>query len=551
MDSLIKANHLDHDEFLVECAIRKITGSFDSKLVVLQEAFTNEKQGIFREPIEVHEAASKNPIKELNLCESKLKNFSGFVKEFITKNSTDFELLEQYYSRTLHVRGRIFRVSSYFNDNKISHLLNDCNKLLKSMHKILRKSTDTADNAEPNDTDVLLDVNLPDQDPPLEKDEPNSAPQPGCSKDMQPKRNSKLSASRESDLKSEIIKLQAKITSLENRNRSFAKTRLKSRSETYSSNDSDSSEYLSDTSSLLISHKNSDPNRLIFGQINIKFYFDGTSKGLTIDDFLFRVERLAKLYSIPSSQLIDELNFVLRDEASIWYWSYLKKTNCTRWSNLKRDFLDYFDDNADERILRYIENRKQRSREPFSDFYKDVRSRVLRLKKVLNDKDLIRILFKNMRPSLSCTLVGKEFKSVRKLVHKCSSIEEHWNKHGYFPDVLCNQKRSVNEICETEVTDDPISQSKVNAIQYPKIDINKNLLCWNCLGNHRHKDCTEPIKPITCFGCGKSVPLKPYCQDCVAENPKPSAGITGNPGNSESSGPRKQTLCQTKKPPYA
>ena len=102
------SSHLRPDEFLVECATRKIKGTPKQVQDALNEAWQFEKQFPPARPSEMHVAAAKNPMREINLCTKRLSEIERQLQEAVDTPDFDFSVIK---SRLLHLSGRLFRAT--------------------------------------------------------------------------------------------------------------------------------------------------------------------------------------------------------------------------------------------------------------------------------------------------------------------------------------------------------------------------------------------------------------------------------------------------------
>lgn len=565
MNKAIAVEFLLAQEFAVECWIRTIKGTIIEQMTKLSECIQNEFLKGSPPPTIAHNNARKNPKQEVKICTGKLADLKQKLTNLMEQDADiSVDALDCIRSRLKHVQGRLERISySSCVKSRTAKLLKACNDFQTNINVLLENNAENSKNpslAQIAQIEIEEDESLSEVDPTESQAGPSSSNNRGSQnlEDLPPptllsdhSNIEQLSSKSKHDehLSKVIADLKREISNLKNLSNPSNKAPLKPYPKlrtnknpnydrnlnflsTYSRSSRDTSERNSSSES-----ETSDffSTKLTFGKLNCQFYFDGSSSCLPVDDFIYRVERLGKVHRISNSQLVDEVSFLLRDTAATWYWRYLKKTKCRSWSQLKQDFIAYFDDRGDENIIRYVEYRKQRTWESYSEYYKDIRSKILLLSKDYEEKDLMRILYKNMRHGLSCLLISRNFKTVRELVSECTRLEEHWNKHNFVPEMLCQTKRSVNELetFDLEESDHRYTSKEVDALynSKAKADNPKNLVCWNCMGDHWYRDCPEPIKPLCCFGCGQHVPLKPYCKAYVPGNDQGMTGKTGGPVN--------------------
>lgn len=101
---------LKNDEFLVESDVRLLTGNHVQRVEKLLERLEGENKYPVLAPLRAHNAALKNPKREIDICSSKLlKLKTQFVDHAKDLNTND---LNTIVSRALHVNARLNRISS-------------------------------------------------------------------------------------------------------------------------------------------------------------------------------------------------------------------------------------------------------------------------------------------------------------------------------------------------------------------------------------------------------------------------------------------------------
>lgn len=329
----------------------------------------------------------------------------------------------------------------------------------------------------------------------------------------------------------------------------------------------------------------SQPHRTSFARRNFNFnvQFDGSRNGLPVDRFLFRVERLATSFGIPRIHLVDELHFLLRGQAAEFYWSVLEQNQgIVDWDTmslaLRKRFIDR---RADIDIRRSIDCRRQKTKEPFIEFYADILDMAIPLRTQLSPNDLLMTLLRNMSLELQHKLAGEHFSNVELLVDKCVAIEDAWNRLQKFNHPGGNYRR-IEEITETfreiptsfnqfESIPTPVSnlQPSENYLSQCPEYVSQNLhreegvlnsvqcqrkpntpgfqnpdyvICWNCSDiGHRFTDCPKPPQHVFCYGCGAKNVVKPNCRHCATK----SGNAPMEPRPAGSYRPPKTILSQT------
>lgn len=258
------------------------------------------------------------------------------------------------------------------------------------------------------------------------------------------------------------------------------------------------------------------PEKVGYTIHNWRIKFSGDSKGMSVENFLYRVEALTRqTLNGNFSLLCDHISMLFESKASCWFWRYHKMTRVIVWpdlcSALRRQFKD---SRTDVDLREIIRDRKQKLNENFDDFYDAIVEVSDRLTDPLDDKVLIEILRRNFLPEIQHEILNIHIESVSKLRDICRRreffLQNIGRKHLYTTSVV--QRKQVNEIVEEE--ENPPSQEEISAIV---------LTCWNCEGTgHRWHDCLEERR-VFCYGCGQPNVFNPKCVKCKQKNFQPSA----------------------------
>lgn len=261
---------------------------------------------------------------------------------------------------------------------------------------------------------------------------------------------------------------------------------------------------------------------MIIQNWNVKF--DGSSKGLNVEEFLYRVRSLtSENFSNDFSLICKNLPILLTGKALAWYWRYHKQVDSIEWKDfctaLRYQFKD-FRSNFD--IREEVRNRKMKSGESFETFYEEVSSMLDRLEIPMLEDELVEILTRNLRPDIRQELLYVPILSIahlRKLVQMRENLmgDEYFKRNTNFRQIQNNfPKRTVADLA---FSDEPISDAKpsvellVDAVRQGPILSN----CWNCgEQGHHWEDCLRE-RIVFCYGCGAKNTYKPQCLRCTAK----------------------------------
>lgn len=281
------------------------------------------------------------------------------------------------------------------------------------------------------------------------------------------------------------------------------------------------------------------------GKWNLQFR--GTTTEFPVDEFLFRVETLARSSNIAENMLPFGMHYVLHGAAQDWYWVYHRDNPHADWDTFKGAMRRHFSlIETQVEIREKISKRKQRSGEAFNDFYLAVAGLAARLNQRMPDNELVEILRANMAPQLKSALLFHPTQTVATLQEYCKRYERLWQVEA----VSANRQPKPSftpRVHEIFVPVEPIPYGVqqvdpnvyYDASQYPypyayadqveaiqKHDDQKKaanrsdlMICWNCdeMG-HTFDVCTVATRNVFCYGCGLKNNYKPTCTRCNAGN---------------------------------
>ena len=266
---------------------------------------------------------------------------------------------------------------------------------------------------------------------------------------------------------------------------------------------------------------------------NIKF--DGSSTGLQVEEFLYRIKSLTKdTFNGDFSVICRNLHILLTGKARDWYWRYHKQVDAINWNDfcnaLRCQYKSYkssFD------IREEIRNRKQKLGETFDSFFDSILSIMDHLPIPMSDAELIEILARNLRPEIRQDLLYVPIHSIshlRKLVQMrenfLSDETVQKNLHVTRSPNSAFGRKYISEINATEEVNLDLNvdtDCSIEAIHSSEIKSK----CWNCdeIGHH-WENCLEK-RSIFCYGCGTKNVYKPNCVKCAANKQQQSKNFRG------------------------
>ena len=459
--------HLELDEFDVECNVRDITSTnIGERLELLSQRLELEKLHPVLIPTRPHKSVQKSPKRELEKISVKLHFLYIDLHEATQEDNA--ELTIKLHSRLLHLESRLMRLkySKSVKDQvtetltKISQLVafvvknlaKDPNQLNESIHELDQiKVTDAENTSEPEDE------------------------------------NDSDSSSREAsiNLKDTVIDINKPSTSVELNKTPTGKEMRTIQSIPANLKPTDSVSHSTEKPLAnfhqfppLLFNDHSQHNLFKNSQKSLSKWgiiYNGTPNDLHIKRFLMRVEHLAKSEKIPTQRLVTDLHYILKGNANEWYWTFIERNPNITWDNLKVELNKCFQGpRTDDDIRSQMEGRKQKHRESFCEFYQELISMSLQLEVPITDQEIIRIIKRNMRAGLQDKLTNIDITSVDNLFRKCLAYEDTWNRTGFMPELMCQNRKYVNTVDAVDQICEPIpayfpTMSSSTSYTYPTL----------------------------------------------------------------------------------
>lgn len=260
--------------------------------------------------------------------------------------------------------------------------------------------------------------------------------------------------------------------------------------------------------------------------------FSGDPKGLSVDEFLFRVEALAAANNVTTASLVLGLHYLLEGRAESWYWLELRKRPAASWDEFSRAIRGQFGTYvSDCDLMRELYSRVQRPNEKFADFRLAMETLAARLARPMMGGELVDILRHNMSRRLQSALLLCRTDSADELTRYCTQFEDLWYRPA---DTMLNNRPTRNfDVHELE---EELGESGSVRIVQPSLEplqadlprgnssAGNYLICWNCKDiGHGFQECESATRNIFCYGCGKPEAYKPSCPKCNPGNRRTNA----------------------------
>ncbi|XP_065368079.1 uncharacterized protein LOC135960632 [Calliphora vicina] len=248
--------------------------------------------------------------------------------------------------------------------------------------------------------------------------------------------------------------------------------------------------------------------------------FDGSTTGLTVEEFLYRLTSLTNdNFNGDYTIICKNLHILLSGKARDWFWRYHKQERgvidwsefCNAIRSQYKDFKSSFD------LREEIRNRRQKPGESFDVFYDSISAIMDRLPSAFSEMELIEIIMRNLRPDIRQDLLYIPVHSIphlRKLVQIRESFleDEHVKRNLHNRTANAHQpRRHIAEVDLDSVDANPVgSETSIDALHNtPTVT-----RCWNCdRPGHVWEDCLYE-RTIFCYGCGAKNTYRPQCPKC-------------------------------------
>ncbi|XP_036345433.1 uncharacterized protein LOC118754652 [Rhagoletis pomonella] len=241
--------------------------------------------------------------------------------------------------------------------------------------------------------------------------------------------------------------------------------------------------------------------------------FDGSAKGLTIESFIFRIEKMREQYDISYYQLFTDFHCLVTGSALKWYWQVLEDHADEPdfgYVELKTELLNHFKSaESDYEIIREIMERKQAPQESFEEFYSEVHDLTFRLRKKIPEQELVGIIRGNLKPYLANVTFASRMESLAELKSECRRAEKVMRENR-------SRSKAVNELNITGVEkSENLDQNYVEAFGRPHHDKPqqpvqaRDKLSSSVSPNVQKPSirsfCPSPFHLMLCFSCGMPV----------------------------------------------
>lgn len=151
--------------------------------------------------------------------------------------------------------------------------------------------------------------------------------------------------------------------------------------------------------------------------------FNGNGQGLSLNEFLTRVNIYARGENVTEDQLLANIHLLLKGKAEHWFWGNINEFRT--WTEfvaaIKREFLPQ---NYDFFLREEIQNRIQNPNESFSAFITDMKILFQRADPPLDENFKLYIVRRNMLPDYGAFLATMNIITLNDLITVCRKLDE-------------------------------------------------------------------------------------------------------------------------------
>ena len=254
--------------------------------------------------------------------------------------------------------------------------------------------------------------------------------------------------------------------------------------------------------------------------------FSGRSDSLIGDEFLYRIEALARAKGVGYQELANNVHMVLKDEAAEWFWTQFCRDYPTfSWEIFKHEFqLQYQMLRTDDEIKREMLNLRQQPQEAFDSYLQRMTVLKNQLRVQPTEDDFIRLVKDNLHPRLATMVYTQPVTSILDLKQLCRSVERWFNIRQSFSKPPPRALSNIHEVSSAPVEEDFASDIEEDNAEVCAL---ASTICWNCRqSGHIFKDCPSETRSLFCYKCGQADTITPKCPKCSG-NRRPSGARHG------------------------
>ena len=266
---------------------------------------------------------------------------------------------------------------------------------------------------------------------------------------------------------------------------------------------------------------------------NLKF--DGSSKSISVDDFVFRVQTLQEMYEVPWPEVLSKFNLLLEGGASDWYWDFVRQYRIHNWTQLKTAITKAFRKyQNDTEVIKELLSRRQRHTESFEEYVREMCKLRNQAASPMSEKDLITLIKGNLKGLMQQLLFPINSYSIESFImegRRAETIMRNNSSQSNRKDFRVYEvEHPVEDFANMSICNPNENFKEVDSEIDPEIAAvaMKNISrCYNCKKEgHHFIYCPIPQRNLFCYKCGLENVVTPKCPRCSG-NSKQSVSAAG------------------------
>jgi len=180
--------------------------------------------------------------------------------------------------------------------------------------------------------------------------------------------------------------------------------------------------------------------------------------GMTVESFLFRVDRLQELYDLSRQQVFCEFHLLLAAAATKWYWQLMEdkaEDYDFDYYSLTQEMRRAFSTTGSDLMkVKELMERKQRLHETLSDCVSDMHN--LHFKHKIAEDEFVELLKDNMNSQMKGLVLTSPITSLAELKEEALRVDRWLRNTGR----NMRSRAAVNEIEEFQILEDLRTRSR-------------------------------------------------------------------------------------------
>lgn len=245
--------------------------------------------------------------------------------------------------------------------------------------------------------------------------------------------------------------------------------------------------------------------------------FQGGHKGPTVMQFLERVHELRMTRNVGLEELYFSAADLLQGPALSWYRSI--KYSVGSWAELEEKLkATFLPPDYEESLLDEIRARKQKDDEPAILYISTIRGLFARLTVPPSEKEQLRMIRRNLQPTIAQHLVLVQLETYEDLECYCQRITSNTPPAGSRKATRSSREQLIAPLNATRDDRARRPSDQRTRVRTPR-DIAP--VCWNCRRRgHQFRQCRARRVGVFCFTCGLQEVVNSECPRCHPRDPE-------------------------------